>query len=150
MMKNLCKSLDIINHFEKTGSSMVSLHEYEKQLILYTKGHFKEINYNRDLKYFAAKLYDLYPSQVEQYSIIHMVTHIYQKLVTSGYIRFILPLFLDDIFKRAWRENGNHNASWDTVLNQMLAEIQNTRVQGLNLGEADISILTEVEEGVCN
>jgi hypothetical protein len=148
-MKNLSKSLDIINHFEKTGG-MVDLHEYEKQLILYTKGHFKEINYNRDLKYFAAKLYALDPNRVEQYSIIHMVSSLYDTLVNADYIRFELTLFLAECFKKAMWDNSEKSINWDIILDRMLAGIQNTKVKGLELGEADIAILNEVEEETCN
>jgi predicted aldo/keto reductase-like oxidoreductase len=73
---------------------MMNLHKIEKQLILYTKGHFKRIKYEQDLKYFAAELYALSPEQVEWYSISHMVTDVYQKLVDHGLISFNLKNFL--------------------------------------------------------
>jgi hypothetical protein len=119
----------------------INLHPTEKQLILYTKGHFKEIDYSRDLKYFAAEMYDLDPERVEQYSINHIVTNLYQKLVDAGYIDFSLKDFLQDTFKRSWLYYNSRSIDYRIVLEQMLAEIQKIRTHGLDLGEADILIL---------
>jgi hypothetical protein len=122
----------------------INLHSIEKQLILYTKGHFKEIDYSRDLKYFAAEMYDLDPERVEQYSINHIVTNLYQRLVDTGYIDFSLKDFLQDIFKRSWLYHNSRSIDYQIVLEQMLAEIQNIRTHGLDLGEVDHSILTDL------
>jgi hypothetical protein len=118
----------------------INLHPIEKQLILYTKGHFEEIDYNRDLKYFAAEIYDLDPARVEQYSINHIVTNLYQKLVDAEYIEFSLKDFLQDTFKRSWLYYNNISIDYQIVLEQMLAEIQNIKTHGLDLGEANHSI----------
>jgi hypothetical protein len=122
----------------------INLHPTEKQLILYTKGHFKEIDYSRDLKYFAAEMYDLDPERVEQYSINHIVTNLYQKLVDAGFIEFSLKDFLQDTFKRSWLYYNSRSIDYRVVLEQMLAEIQKIRTHGLDLGEVDHSILTDL------
>ncbi|MFS1518587.1 hypothetical protein V1503_19300 [Bacillus sp. SCS-151] len=118
----------------------VEIHPIEKQLILYTKGHFKRIDYQNDLKFFAAELYGMYPEQVQKYSINHMVVQLYEKLVNAEYIPFTLQRFLENSFKRAWHD-GKSEIDYDVVLNQILAEIQNTAVKGMNLGKADLSLL---------
>lgn len=123
----------------------MELHEVEKQVILYSKGHFKQINYQQDLKYFAAELYDLNPEQVELYSIVNMVTDIYQTLVGNGLIDFNFKNFLSWTFRRAYRETSKNEVSWNIVLREMLAQIQGMQVlgTGLELGKADLSIIPE-------
>lgn len=112
----------------------------EKQLILYTKGHFKRINYMEDLKYFAAHQYNIYPEQVDKRSIMHMVIILYEKLSKGSYINFDLETFINDLFRRAWFKNEDH-ISWETIIQEMLARIQGILAKGLDLGKADFSIL---------
>jgi hypothetical protein len=126
------------------------LHEIEKQLILYTKGHFKRINYDEDLKHFAAKLYGLNTETVELYSIINMVIDTYQALVDLGYINFKIDKFLSDTFRRAWRDESKREVNWNTVLKEMLAEVSCMQVnfeeqsKSLNLGKVDLTIIPEI------
>jgi hypothetical protein len=125
----------------------MELHKIEKQLILYTKGHFKQINYQEDLKYFAAELYGLEPERVEWYSIINMVNDVYQTLIDKGLIDFNLKNFLSDTFRRAYREESIMDVTWKIVVREMLGEIQGMQVQGtgLELGKADLSLISEKE-----
>jgi hypothetical protein len=124
----------------------MNLHKIEKQLILYTKGHFNRINYEQDLKYFAAELYALSPERVELYSVSNMVMDVYQKLVDHGLIDFNLKNFLSDTFRRAFREEGKREVDWNIINRQILAQIQGMMVQGtgLELGDADLSLMPEV------
>jgi hypothetical protein len=127
----------------------VKIFEAEKQLILYTKNHFKRNRSDEDLKYFAAKLYGLDPRQTEKYNVINMVVDLYEKLIAMGLIKFTLNSFLSETFRRAWRQNGNDNVNWDTVISHILAEIQGMQVKDkekvfIELGEADLSILPEL------
>lgn len=123
----------------------MELHKIEKQLILYTKCHFKRVNYEQDLKYFAAELYGLYPEQVELRSISHMVVELYQKLVDHGLITFNLRNFLSDTFRRAFREENKREVDWNILNREMLSEIQGMQVQDTilegQLGNADLSLL---------
>ena len=96
----------------------------EKQLILYTKHHFKRIDYDNDLKYFAVELYGLYPEQVEKYSILNMVVDVYQKLIDLEYIELKLNKFIDIIFQGAWMRDGK--ISKDDLIKRMLGVIQET------------------------
>lgn len=142
-----------MNHAKLLGEAFQALEEnklnllyIEKQLILYTKGHFKDLgqmDYATDLKYFASELYGLYPEQVEQRSIFHMVITLYQKLINNGYIRFNLEDYMSNLFKRSWLHyNDGNKISRENVLDQMLAEIQGTSVKGMDLGKPDLTILT--------
>jgi hypothetical protein len=139
--KMLSEEFDALEKHNRT----VELTHMEKQIILYTKGHFTSeiggINYNRDLKYFAAKIYGLWPKQVEKRTLFHMIVTLYQKLIDAGYIKFDLEEYLSRLMKRAWLHYDMKDISFENILDQMLAEIQGTTVKGMELGEADLSIL---------
>ena len=121
----------------------MDLHYAEKQLILYTKGHFKRIDYYNDLKYFAANLYGLSVEQVDEYNILHMVIDLYEDLVDTRYIKFRLKHFLSDVFKRGFNDTGKNEIKWDNVIRHILAEIQGIGVDGLELGKADLSLIPQ-------
>jgi hypothetical protein len=125
----------------------MELHYWKKQLILYTKNHFGRIDYEKDLKRFAAELYWLSLEHVEQYSVLHMVVDLYQRLVDDGHISFKLESFISDIFRRSFRERSSREVSYDDVLRQMLAEIQGIVVLGtnLNLGSPDEKMLLVIQ-----
>lgn len=127
----------------------MKLCEVEKQLILYTKNHFGRIDYKQDLKYFAAKLYGLSPEQVEWYSISNMITELYQKLYSNGFIYFNLQTFFSETFRRAFREQGKREVNWNTINREILSEIQGMAIRDgekllLELGKADLKLLPEV------
>jgi hypothetical protein len=126
----------------------MELHYWKKQLILYTKNHFGRIDYEKDLKRFAAELYYLSPEHVEKYSVLHMVVDLYQRLVDEGHISFKLEGFISDIFRRSFRERNSREVIYDDVLRQMLAEIQGIVVLGanLNLGSPDEKMLLAIQE----
>ena len=125
----------------------MKLYHYEKQLILYTKNHFKRIDYDRDLKYFAAEHYGLSLESTDDYNVLHMVIDLYQKLIDNDYKGFKIERFISDSFRRSRRERDSNEVSYDDILRQMLSEIQCMQVRGysdkedLELGEADLSIL---------
>lgn len=138
--KILSEAFDSLEKHNKT----VELTHMEKQLILYTKGHFKRIDYGQDLKYFASKIYGLWPERIEKRTLFHMIVTLYQKLIDDGYIRFNLEDYLNRLFKRAWLHyNDEDKISFDNVLDAMLAEIQGTSVRGMRLGDVDLSIIKE-------
>jgi hypothetical protein len=126
----------------------MELHYWKKQLILYTKFHFGRIDYEKDLKRFAAELYGQSLEHVEKYSVLHMVVDLYQRLVDDGHISFKLEGFISDIFRRSFRERNSREVNYDDVLRQMLAEIQGIVVLGtnLNLGSPDEKMLLLIQE----
>lgn len=126
----------------------MKLSYWEKQIILYTKGHFGEINHHH-LKYFAAEHFGLHPDQVEQYSINYMVANLYEKLIDEGYIGFKLYSFVNEVFKRKRFEGDNSDGvKWSDMLKLMLSDIQGISVLGedfnLDLGAPDKEILKQI------
>jgi hypothetical protein len=129
----------------------MELNYWEKQLILYVKGHFKRVDYQRDLNHFPANLYGLELEQVEQYSVFSMVVGLYQTLVDDGHIKFTLEGFISDVFKRSLFEREKKNQiSYNDIIRQMLGEIQNIKVLGenLELGSPDSKLLKKIQEDV--
>jgi hypothetical protein len=126
----------------------MELHYWEKQLILYTKYHFDRLDYDKDLKRFAAELYYLSLEHVEKYGVLHMVVDLYQKLVDNETLSFKLERFISDIFRRSWRERDSREVSYDDVIRQLLAEIQGMQVlgTGLELGSPDEKMLLAIQE----
>ena len=122
------------------------LNYYEKQLILYTKNHFSRIDYERDLKYFASKLYALSLERTSADSINHMIVNLYQKLVDYGYLNFKLDSFITQVFRMAWWDSGKIEINIDLINEHLLSEIQIMRVRSLHvpdleLGEAEVCLI---------
>jgi hypothetical protein len=129
----------------------MELNYWEKQLILYVKGHFKRVDYHRDLNHFPANLYGLELEQEEQYSVFGMVVGLYQTLVDDGHIKFTLEVFISDVFKRSLFEREKKNqVSYNDIIRQMLGEIQNIKVLGVNLdlGKPDETLFKKIQEDV--
>lgn len=124
----------------------MELHYWEKQLILYTKGHFKRIDYKKDLKLFTAKLYGLGLEDVGMQNVLHMVLDVYETLCENGYINFKLKTFIATLLKKtAFKSESNKIDAYD-ILHELLAEIQGIPVlsNGLDLGEADRELLEKI------
>ncbi|MET3505541.1 hypothetical protein [Halalkalibacter oceani] len=120
------------------------LNHFEKQLILYTKGHFGRINYDQDLKYFASELYDIPVNHIDKYNILSMVVDIYQKMIDLKLMEEIkLRKFIGNIFYSAWMVDGR--ISKDDLLKRLLSNIQNASTDGkFSYDEVDFPILEEV------
>lgn len=118
-----------------------ALHYWEKQLILYTKGHFKRLNYAEDLKWFPAELYGLEVEQVSIENVFHMVVDVYETLGKYGFVHFELKEFLASLFR------GSSSVQLETVIRQLLSEIQGMSVAntGLELGEADKELAKRIQ-----
>ncbi|WP_257142918.1 MULTISPECIES: hypothetical protein [Bacillus cereus group] len=124
----------------------MELHYWEKQLILYTKGHFKRIDYKKDLKLFTAKLYALGLEDVGSKNILHMVLDIYETLCENGYINFNFKTFIFNLLRESSFKSDSHSIDDNDILHKLLAEIQNIPVlsKGLDLGEPDSELLGEI------
>lgn len=131
---------------EKEGVK-VEIHYWEKQLILYTKGHFKRIDYKKDIKLFPAKLYGLGVDQVDMKNVLHMVVDIYDTLCKNKYIDFNLKTFIHSLLRESAFKGTSHKTNVDDILNMLLAEIQNIPVvsKGLDLGKADGELLEKIQ-----
>lgn len=125
---------------DKNGADKLGIYYWENQLILYTKGHYGHLNYENDLRYFAAKLYGLDLQHTDDYNVFGMVVRLYEKLAQNNLIKFSLETFLTDAFRRsAIERNANDEVNHMDIMRLMLAAIQNTKVLDtpLDLGEAD-------------
>ncbi|MEB9467871.1 hypothetical protein P4J10_14445 [Bacillus cereus] len=123
---------------------------WEKQLILYTKGHFKRINYEKDIKHFAANLYGLKLKQVSTDNVLHMVLDIYEKLCLNDYIKFNFKNFISDLFKKSYFTDKGDKVDLSDILNQVLSQIQNIPVvrSGLDLGEVDKELFEKINADI--
>lgn len=130
---------------------MKAITYYEKQLILYTKGHFGPVNYDNDvLKLFAAKLYDLEINRVDPYNINHMVIYLYEALVEQGFIVKPLINLFDMFFKEANKDQRKAVLAQDITIT-LLKLMQGIKVKDDNdsflieLGTADKNLKKEIE-----
>lgn len=133
----------------------MELHYWEKQLILYTKGHFDRVDYEKDLKHFPSELYGLGLERTDNYNVLGMVTRLYQNLVDAGHIKFTLEKFISDIFKRATWERNSGDVTHDDILHQLLAEFQcltvfENGVRVIDLGTADEELKGIIQEAIEN
>lgn|SRR6185312_350384 len=124
----------------KNDSAMIKLTHSEKQFIKYTKGHFVQSkNKIDDINLIVARAFALPKDDVGLYSVIHFVTQLFDRLMQHGYIptagKTPLKFMLDHIYK------DNLQRDDETLFYFMYYRIQNTIVEGMELGEADPSYL---------
>lgn len=113
----------------------MKLSQMEKQLILYTKGHFKKSgNLIEDLKVFVGEAYALSLEHVEMYSIYNFVIQTYDKLMYAKYITHQSPTeyLLTKIYSRDLKRDDN------SLLEFLLGDISIVKVKGLDLGLVDL------------
>lgn len=116
------------------------LNHIEKQVVLYSKGHFKRIDQIEGLKVFASELYAL--GEVEVYTVYHMVSNIFFKLQRENYILISLEKFIqDELFTRRTPQIDQ-----SIMIGKMMVEIQNVKVEGLNLDEADYDLFPSLSK----
>lgn len=82
------------------------LSHYEKQVVLFIKGHFHKYP-AITIEHIVAKHYDLYLEQVHEPNVYRMLLSLYEKLVAEGHIRFNLSDFLTDSFKQNRYSDGD-------------------------------------------
>ena len=128
---------------------LMELSYWEKQLILYTKGHYARVDYEKDLKEFPAKAYLLGVEHTDQSNVFNFVTRLYTTLYENGHIPFTLEGFLTNIFKRVRFDKDNNSVDRMTIMKQMLADIQGMRVLGrIELGEPDEELRKKINKEV--
>lgn len=113
----------------------------EKQLVLYSKNHFKKMELLEDLKVFAGVQYDLYTNQVPPHSVYHMVVCLFFKLIDKGYITTQPKQFIMELFR-----TSEETLDYKDVISKMMVGIQWVKADGLNLGRADHLLLPKKEE----
>lgn len=116
----------------------MNLSNEEKQLILYTKGHYSKSGYLiDDMKVIVGKAYALSFEHVEMYSIYNFAIKSYDKLVEGGYIshnKGTAEYILTKVYSKGLNREDN------SLLEFMLGEISIIKVKGLELGEIDFEI----------
>lgn len=103
----------------------------EKQIVLYTKGHFTKKDLIEDLRAIVAESFAIPIESTYFYHIYNHVTRIFLKLHEAEYITESMEDFLCGLFK--W----NRVLKPEDMINEMLGKISIVKAAGLNLGEAD-------------
>jgi len=114
---------------------MSYLSYYEKQLILYTKGHFKKNYIFNDIKFFVSKEYDLNINQVSWNSIYYFIVNIYFKLIEHDCIQKPIQKFVLSLFN-----SPTDLIDYYSIIEKMITEISFTNTKTLNLGNIDIEL----------
>jgi hypothetical protein len=105
---------------------------YEKQLILYCKGHFgKRKNKLDDLKFIISQFTGIPLTMVEDRHVYHFVFDLFVKLSEKGYMN--IHEFYRSLFK------GRTNIDWWYAVDQMLNKFALIKVEGLDLGEPSLN-----------
>lgn len=111
---------------------MEQILEYgEKQLVLYTKGHFVKTNLLEDLKKICSVRFEIPEKSVEFYIVYNAVTDIFLKLHKSNHIEEGLEDFFKSLFK--W----SPVLTPEDFLEKMLSPVSMVKAKGLELGSAD-------------
>lgn len=129
----------------------MALTHYQKQIILWTKDHFRDYP-DMTLEKLVAKTYDLQLEQVTERNIYNILLDIYGALVKEGLLHFSLERFLLDAFKqnRYSNESGQDGQviRRKDLIRLLIAELQGLKVWDdlmkvklLDLGEADLSLI---------
>lgn len=129
----------------------LTLDYWEKQLILYAKGHYPRINYVADLKYFPANCYGIPLHLVDTHNESSMVIDLHEELCKAGLIHFKLRDFLDGVLRRA-RQAAAGDIEWDGVIAELLSEIQAIPVRNnqdellIDLGLPDKKLFSTIKK----
>ena len=104
----------------------------EKQVVLYSKGHFVISNEIDDLRTITAEAFDISLTSTEKYHVYGYVVKIFLKLQTEKYIEASMHDFICGLF------------TWETpviqpsdMIRKMMSYISTVKAAGLDLGEAD-------------
>lgn len=119
------------------------LTESEKQLVLYSKGHFVKTDLIDDINKIVAEGFEIPLESTHFYHAYNFVTSAFLRLHEAKYIDENMHDFFCSLFK--WKEVLKP----EDVLQDMLGSISSVKAAGLNLGEADSKYLRpkRIEEG---
>lgn len=107
------------------------LNHSEKQIVLYSKGHFQTTDMIEDIRQITAKAFAIPVESTHFYHLYNYITSIFLKLHEASYITDTMESFLCSLFK------------WKSVLKpedmviKMMGQISIVKASGLYLGEAD-------------
>ncbi|WP_340032541.1 hypothetical protein NSQ20_11795 [Paenibacillus sp. FSL K6-1122] len=115
---------------------MELLTDSEKQLVLYSKGHFLKTNLTDDIKRIIAEGFEIPLESTQFYHVYSFVTTIFVKLHEKKYIDNSINDFLCGLFK--W----NDTLRPEDMIQNMMSSISSVKAVGLNLGKANSKYLT--------
>nr|WP_145401539.1 hypothetical protein [Paenibacillus xylanexedens] len=115
---------------------MEILTESEKQLVLYSKGHFVKTNLIDDIKKIVAEGFEIPLESTHFYHSYNFVADTFLKLHKANYIDASMHDFFCGLFK--WKQILKP----EDMIQDMLSNISTIRAAGLNLGKADSKYLT--------
>lgn len=122
----------------------------DQQLILFTKGHYKD-DKHVSLKSLAAYFYDIPLERLKPETVIHMLSETYEKLTKHG---FIHGNFVDRIFElfavNRRRGGDGSRIEPEDVIYYLKCELSNLRVYEngrclIDIGERDPEIARKIE-----
>lgn len=108
---------------------------WQKQLILYTKGQYGKIDYDRHLKYFAGLHFEIHIDHITEHHIFKLVSKTYHDLQKRQLVTFNFERFMCDVFRNA-KFDGREDVQLKDVIIRLLSEISSCNNLGsLELGE---------------
>lgn len=123
-----------------------ALTHYDKQLILYTKGWFKQTSLVEDIKIIAGEYYNIEPKNLNKIDAFRFVGKVFYKLKQYNHIQHTneLDVFLE-LFHRVKLWKGKDDVDIMDVIDYMCSKISSVVVLGrIDLGEPDYTILPKV------
>ncbi|MGG1650472.1 hypothetical protein ABHN03_16890 [Paenibacillus sp. NRS-1775] len=103
----------------------------EKQIVLYTKGHFLTTDMFEDIRQITAKAFSIPVQSTHFYHLYNFITSIFLKLHEEEYISESMENFLCSLFK--WKPVLKP----EDMVTKMIGQISIVKASGLQLGEAD-------------
>lgn len=106
----------------------------QKQLILYTRGHYGEVDYDSHLKYFAGFYFQIQPDHITKHHVFKFVSETYHDLQKQELVTFRFDNFMDEILKSA-RFEGKDTVQLNDIMIRMLIEISECELEDYELRE---------------
>lgn len=96
----------------------------EKQIVLYSKGHFGSRSKEKasDLLSFASKHYNIPEEYIETSNILNMVSRLYLKLSNHGFLNADFLNMIGECFKKS-KARGERCITHFDIIDFMLSEI---------------------------
>ena len=107
------------------------LNHSEKQIVLYSKGHFQITDMLEDIRQITAKAFSIPVESTHFSHLYNYITSIFLKLHEAEHITESMENFLCSLFK--WKSVLKP----EDMVTKMIGQISIVKASGLQLGEAD-------------
>ncbi|MEC4565381.1 hypothetical protein L8C07_05440 [Paenibacillus sp. CMAA1739] len=107
------------------------LNHSEKQIVLYSKGHFQQSDLIEDVRVITARSFNIPVESTHFYHLFNYITMIFLNLHEAEYITESMENFLCSLFK--WKSVLKP----EDMVTKMIGQISIVKASGLDLGEAD-------------